>query len=87
MNEEEGKPRSQARRKAQSHFTSTEQRDTSLKRELELERQRNAAKSARLKALRLARDAAEAEEAAQNPPEAKTALRQTRKRVRRIQPG
>jgi small-conductance mechanosensitive channel len=58
-------PRSNARRKAQNHFTSTEQRDALIRKELESSRAQTAAKTARLRALRLAKEAAEAEEAAQ----------------------
>jgi hypothetical protein len=49
--------RSTARRKAQNHFTSTEQRDALLRKELENERAISAAKRARLQALRLAKEA------------------------------
>lgn len=47
------------RQKAQKHFTSTEQRDANLRQELENERALFDAKSARLRALRLEKQAAE----------------------------
>lgn len=86
MNDSDPKqPGSQARRKAQSHFTQSEQRDATLKQELEAERQRNTAKMARLKALRLARDAeVETSEASKAADEPKSDVRQPRKRMRRI---
>ena len=64
--------RSTARRKAQTHFTSTEQRDALLRKELENERAVAAAKRARLQALRLAK---EAEDKAAAPVEANTQVR------------
>jgi hypothetical protein len=68
--------RSAARRKAQNHFTSTEQRDALLRKELENERAINAAKRARLQALRLAKEAAD--RAAAGPVEATTEIKKRR---------
>lgn len=62
MSESKEERRSSVRRKAQNHFTS-EQRDNLLKKEIETERAVSAAKTARLKALRLAKEAADKEEA------------------------
>jgi hypothetical protein len=67
--------RDAARRKAQTHFTASEQRDALVKQEIEKERAALAARTAKLKALRLAKEAedkAEAErEALANPPKPK----------------
>ena len=52
-----------ARRRAQNHFTASEQRDTLVRREIEKERAASNAKTARLKALRLAKEAADKEAA------------------------
>jgi hypothetical protein len=52
-----------ARKAAQTHFTQSEQRDKAIKHEIEKERAATAAKTARLKALRLAKEATEREEA------------------------
>lgn len=52
-----------ARKAAQTHFTQSEQRDKVIKQEIEKERAASAAKTARLKALRLAKEAVEREEA------------------------
>ncbi|HEY5336608.1 MAG TPA: hypothetical protein VIJ85_00265 [Rhizomicrobium sp.] len=46
-----------ARKRAQNHFTASEQRDTLVKQEIEKERAASAAKTAKLKALRLAKEA------------------------------
>jgi hypothetical protein len=51
-----------ARKAAQTHFTQSEQRDKVIRQELEKERAASAAKTARLKALRLAKEATEREE-------------------------
>ena len=53
--------RLQARKKAQNHFVAAEQRDAGLKKEMESERARRVAKTARLRELRLAKEAAEKE--------------------------
>ncbi len=63
------------KRKAQNHFTASEQRDALVKQEIEKERLALPARTAKLKALRLAKEAeekAEAErEALANPPKPK----------------
>jgi len=60
-----------ARRRAQNHFTASEQRDTLVRREIDKERAAGTAKIAKLKALRLAKEAAEEAEAAKLAAEAK----------------
>jgi hypothetical protein len=57
-------PREAARGKAQKYFTQSEQRDTLVKQEIEKERAAIDAKTAKLRALRLAKEAADREEAA-----------------------
>jgi hypothetical protein len=52
-----------ARKSAQTYFTHTEQRDRAIKQEIEKERAASAAKTARLRALRLAKEAADKEAA------------------------
>jgi hypothetical protein len=52
-----------ARRRAQTHFTASEQRDTLVRREIEKERAASNAKTAKLRALRLAKEAADKEAA------------------------
>lgn len=51
------------RRNAQSHFTHTERRDELVRQEIEKERAATDAKTAKLKALRLAKEATEKAEA------------------------
>ena len=58
-----------ARRKAQGQFTSSADRESSLRRELESERARTAAKNARLRGLRLAKEAAEKAQADTSTPD------------------
>ena len=53
--------RDSARRKANTHFTASEQRDAMVKKELEQERNAFDNRTAKLKALRLAKEAADAE--------------------------
>jgi hypothetical protein len=53
--------------RAHAVFTASEQRDKSVRAEIEKERAATDAKTARLKALRLAREAEEAAHAAANP--------------------
>ena len=71
-----------ARTKAQSHFTQSEQRDKLIKQEIEKERAATDAKTAKLRALRLAKEAAEKEaadkEAAEKAATAKPAPRKKR---------
>jgi hypothetical protein len=66
--------RDSARRKANTHFTASEQRDAMVKKELEQERNAFDSRTAKLKALRLAKEAADAEAArilaASQPPKA-----------------
>ncbi|MGC9954852.1 MAG: hypothetical protein ABSD21_11315 [Rhizomicrobium sp.] len=52
-----------ARRRAQNHFTASEQRDTLVRREIEKERAASNAKIVKLRALRLAKEAADEAEA------------------------
>ena len=63
--------RDSARRKAQTHFAASEQRDTAIKLEIERDRNLVAAKTAKLRNLRLAKEAAEAEAKAAEPAAAK----------------
>jgi len=49
--------RDAAQKRAQSHFTASEQRDVLVKQEIEKERAAIAAKTAKLRALRLAKEA------------------------------
>jgi len=56
--------RDTARRKANTHFTASEQRDALVKKELEQERNAFDNRTAKLRALRLAKEAADAEAAA-----------------------
>ncbi len=55
--------RDAARKKAQAQFASSEQRDNAIKQEIEKERAAVAAKTAKLRALRLAKEATEKQEA------------------------
>jgi hypothetical protein len=63
------------KRKAQGNFTASEQRDALVKQEIEKERAALAARTAKLKALRLAKEAEEKaaaeREALANPPKPK----------------
>jgi len=52
-----------ARRRAQNHFTASEQRDTLVRREIEKERAASNAKIVKLRALRLAKESADEAEA------------------------
>jgi predicted negative regulator of RcsB-dependent stress response len=52
-----------APRRAQTHFTASEQRDTLVRREIEKERAASNAKTAKLRALRLAKEAVDKEAA------------------------
>jgi hypothetical protein len=67
--------RDAAKRKAQNHFTASEQRDALVKQEIEKERAALIARTAKLKALRLAKEAevkVEADRIArENPPKPK----------------
>jgi len=59
--------RNDPQNRAQAVFTASEQRDKSVRAEIEKERAATDAKTARLKALRLAKEAADAALAAANP--------------------
>ncbi|HXM00258.1 MAG TPA: hypothetical protein VN932_10035 [Rhizomicrobium sp.] len=66
--------RDAARKRAQNHFTASEQRDVAVKQEIEKERAAVAAKTAKLRALRLAKEATdkiEADRVAAEAPPAK----------------
>ena len=76
--------RDAARGKAQKYFTQSEQRDTLVKQEIEKERAALDAKTAKLRALRLAKEAADAEAAAKlaaEQPEKTKPKRATKKKV------
>lgn len=70
-----------ARSRADSAFTASQQRDDAVKREIEKERAAIIAKSARLKALRLAKEAADREAAALLPPKPLPKKRAPRKKT------
>lgn len=59
--------RNDPQNRAQAVFTASEQRDKSVRAEIEKERAATDAKTARLRALRLAKEAADAAELAANP--------------------
>jgi hypothetical protein len=59
--------RDSARRKAQNHFAASEQRDSAIKQEIERDRAAVAAKTAKLRTLRLQKEAAEADAKAAEP--------------------
>ena len=78
-------PRDAARGKAQKYFTQSEQRDTLVKQEIEKERAAVDAKTAKLKALRLAKEAADREAAEklaaeQGPARTKAPTKRARKK-------
>ena len=58
--------RAAARQRAQNYFTQADKRDALVREEMEKERAANAAKTAKLRALRLAKEAEAREEAARN---------------------
>jgi hypothetical protein len=60
-----------ARKRAQNHFTATEQRDSLVKQMIASERAALDAKTAKLRALRLAKEEADRQEALNAPPEVK----------------
>ena len=74
--------RDQARRKAQNHFAASEQRDALVRKELEKERAVSAAKTAKLRALRLAKEASDKEAAVKLAAE-KAEAKKTRPRAPR----
>ena len=55
------KPKETARRKASNYFAQAEQRDKLVRQEIDKERAASAAKTAKLRALRLAKEAADKE--------------------------
>ena len=77
--------RANLRQNAQKHFTSSEQRDANLRQELENQRALFDAKSARLRALRLERQAAENHVPAASENAPKIGKKRTR-RIKRITP-
>ena len=62
--------RNAARKRAQNHFAASEARDQAVHQMLDKEHASRDAKIAKLRALRLAKEAADAEEARLNPPPA-----------------
>jgi len=74
-------PREAARQRAQNYFTQTEKRDAVVKEEIEKERNQRAAKTAKLRALRLAKEATDAEEASRIAAEKPAAAKPRRKRA------
>ena len=88
MSEDNQDRRLQARQKAQNHFAAVEQRNSVLKKEMESERARSAANTARLRELRLAKEAAEQAAPSQTTPEqAKGASRRAKPKLRRMTVG
>ena len=75
--------RDQARRKAQNHFAASEQRDALVRKEIEKERALSAAKTAKLRALRLAKEALDKEMASKLAAE-KAELKAKKPRVPRV---
>ncbi|HKD22393.1 MAG TPA: hypothetical protein VKB71_10280 [Rhizomicrobium sp.] len=71
-------PPPDARSKAESAFSASQQRDESIKQEIAKEQARVDAKTAKLRALRLAKEAADREAGLASPPEA--APKRTRKK-------
>jgi hypothetical protein len=75
-----GSERSAARNRAQNHFAASEQRETLVRQMIESERAAVAANTAKLKALRLAKEEADRVAAANAPkPEPKPAKPRARK--------
>ena len=75
--------RDQARRKAQNHFAASEQRDALVRKELEKERATSAAKTAKLRALRLAKEASD-KAAADTLKTGKAEVKKRKTRVQRV---
>ena len=73
--------RDSVRRKANTHFTASEQRDAMVKKELEMERTAFDNRTAKLRALRLAKEAAD-REAGIVPEEAKPAAKPKRNKAK-----
>ena len=74
-----------ASRKAEDRIASAISRDAAIRKEIETERAKSAAKTARLRALRLAKEAADRVEAEKQGPAA-TAVKSVRPKMRRT-PG
>ncbi len=70
-----------ARRRAQNHFEIAEARTSLVKQMMDAERKALDTKTAKLKALRLAKEAADAAQAAANPPAAPKPKAKSVKRV------
>lgn len=85
MNDSQKGARGSVRQNAQKHFASSEQRDADLRQELESQRAMFDAKSARLRALRLEKEAAEnpASAASENAP---AVAKRRPRRIKRITP-
>ncbi len=75
--------RAAARRNAQNAFSSSEQREVTFRKELEAERARSAAKTARLRALRLAKEAADREQAEKLDPHPQPTKKPRNRKMRR----
>ena len=73
--------RNAARSRAQNHFAASEQRDSLVKQMIESERAATAAKTAKLRALRLAKEEADRIEAANRPVSEARPKTRTRKAV------
>jgi hypothetical protein len=71
--------RAAARRRAQSHFSATEKRDNNLRIEIQRERTAVETKTAKLRALRLAKEIADRQAALDKPKPAKPAAKRPRK--------
>ena len=69
--------------RAQQLFRASEQREATVRAEIEKERAAVAAKTVRLKALRLAKEASDRETAAANPPPAAAKARRPAKKARK----
>lgn len=68
--------REAARKKAQNHFAASEKRDNDVRQEIQRQQAATATKTAKLRALRLAKEEADRLEAANNPaPEKKKSTR------------
>lgn len=72
--------REATRNRAQQHFTSSEQRDDQIKQIIEKERAATDAKTAKLRALRLAKEEADRVAAANAPPTESTKARARKSR-------
>jgi len=73
--------RDAARKNAEDHFTASERRDTEVRKELERQQAAVTAQMAKLRALRLAKEAEDREAAASAPPPA-APVRKTKKKTK-----